>query len=104
MEWSLESDTIANAAIVPILVLDSEQDTVEMLTRSQTSGFNFFHPSIPTATLSDGGAFVFDPTTPAGLDAGPWTAQLSIQVTWATYQPLVATLPVEGAAMAVVTG
>lgn len=47
----------------------------------------------------------FDTPSPENLiaDAG-LTARLDLQITWAVYDPLVASIPVEGAQIAVVTG
>lgn len=51
------------------------------------------------------GLVAFDTPSPENLiaDAG-LTARLDLQITWAVYDPLVASIPVEGAQIAVVTG
>ena len=76
-----------------------------MMTRAQVSGFNFSHPSIVSPVLGTFGLVAFDTPSPENLiaDAG-LTARLDLQITWAAYDPLVASIPVEGAQIAVVTG
>jgi len=103
LRWSIDTGILSNAAVEPLLTLVAEDGTmVNLATRVQTSGFTFFHPSVPTAALSSSGEHAFDPPDPEPLDPGPWTATLSLQVTWAVYQPVVAILPVEGVPVAVV--
>lgn len=102
--WSLSGE--ATAAVFPVLTIAwSDGTTTVMTTRMQTSGFNFFHPSIATPVMRDGGEAVFDPPTSDDLPADtPLGVTLELQVTWATYSPIVASLPVAGAQIAVVTG
>lgn len=72
-----------------------------MMTRAQVSGFNFSHPSIVSPVLGTFGLVAFDTPSPENLiaDAG-LTARLDLQITWAVYDPLVASIPVEGAQIA----
>ena len=92
-------------SVVPVLTIeDGDGGVVAMTTRVQTTGFTFFHPSLATTPLLGSGADAFDPPTPDQIAVGPWTIGLSLQVTWATYDPVVASLPVEDAAVAVVAG
>jgi hypothetical protein len=102
MTWSLSGE--AGASLLPVLTLDwSDGRSTIMATRTQTSGFVFSHPSIPSPLLTTGGEFVFDPPAPGDLGVGlSFAATLELQTTWATYSPIVATIPVEGAQIAVV--
>jgi len=50
------------------------------------------------------GLVAFDTPSPENLIAGAGlTARLDLQITWAVYDPLVASIPVEGAQIAVAT-
>lgn len=104
MTWSLEGDGLARAAVDPILRLTTTGDELAMTGHVQSSGFNFFHPSVPTALLTDTGSIGFDIPRAGELEPGPWTVDVELQITWAVYDPLVASLPVEGVPVAEVVG
>jgi hypothetical protein len=105
LEWSVESDALAFASVVPELTLTDPAGTeILMTTRVQTTGFRFFHPSVASTPLTADGVDAFDPPNPGALDAGPWTASLALQVTWATYDPILVNLPVDDVPIAVITG
>jgi hypothetical protein len=104
MAWSVSGE--AGATLLPILTLEwSDGTTTVMTTRTQTSGFVFSHPSIPSPQLAAAGEFAFDPPAPRQFESNlSFEATLELQTTWATYSPIVASIPVEGAQIAVVTG
>ena len=104
IEWSLEATVPAAATISPALRLRRADETdTAFTTRVQTSSQAFFHPSVPAPILGDAGVGVFEPAEGGATAAAPgFTAELSLEVTWAVYTPASATLPVGDAVIAVV--
>lgn len=103
MEWHLDGEAVAGASVIPILTLGGEEGAIQVPTHVQSSGFALFHPSIAGPTLRADGVegFLMAESTPLPTDV-ELGATLELQITWATYEPVVVSLPVDQAAVAVV--
>jgi hypothetical protein len=104
LTWTLDAEVPAAARLDPALrLLRTDETETAFTTRIQTSSQSFFHPSAPAPILGDGGISTFAPAEDGATAAAPgFAASVEMQVTWAVYTPVTATLPVDGAIVAVV--
>jgi hypothetical protein len=103
MDWSLDGEATANAAVEPILVLDDLTGSTTLVpAHIQSSGFAFFHPSVAAPTLEQEGVvgFLMPESNPLPTEI-ELEATLELQVTWAVYEPVVVSLPVDQAGVTV---
>lgn len=99
MPWRLTGDATANAIVSPLLtVLDPSGDETVVPPNQQSSVFDALHPSIPGPVLEPSGVAAVSMPTGSSLPTEvPLEGVLTLEVTWAVYDPIVVSLPIAAA-------
>ena len=102
MTWSLTGEERAHAYVGLILnAVRPNGSDIDLVARTPSSSFSFFHPSVPAPPLSREATVTFDPGSPVGLDLPAGTrVTATAEVVWAVYEQIDLAISLEGVAVA----